>query len=231
MLILGIDTATEISSIGICHGAEFMGELSFSAATSCGERLIPAIDQLLDINGVRKEELELIAVSAGPGSFTGLRIGMAAAKGLALALSIPLVGVPTMESYAVKAEFWPGKVCTILPDRRNLVYYAVFAHGEKIVEERSVSMEALLEEIIEFKDEIFFIGPGAERHRQEIEKLERGAEGTLQIASAALNWPSALNVARLGAQKFKENKGINELYILEPLYAQRPLAENKFQVR
>lgn len=219
MLTLGIDTATEQGGVGLCRDQEPIGELMFSAAMSQSERLIPAIEQLLNLNGLRKKELELIAVSKGPGSFTGLRIGTATAKGLARALNIPLVGVPDTDSYALSAAFWRGKVCVLLPDRRNLVYYAIFSNGAKLSEERSSTIEALKDVIRGAQDHLLLIGAGVEKHRDALSKLQNVA-----IAPVGLNRPSALNIALLGAQKFKSTHK-DELYELEPLYVQKPLAE------
>lgn len=219
MLTLGIDTATEQGSLGLCRDQEPIGELMFQASMNQSEKLIPAIEQLLSLNGIRKHELELIAVSMGPGSFTGLRIGMATAKGLARSLKISLVGVPNAEAYALNTSFWGGKVYVLLPDRRNLVYYALFSNGVKLAEERSSTIETLLEELQRTKEWVLLIGAGAQKHRDMLSKLPDAA-----IAPAALNRPSALNIALLGARKFKSTHK-DELRELEPMYVQKPLAE------
>jgi len=219
MLTLGIDTAAEQGSVGLCRDQEPIGELMFSATMNQAEKLIPAIEQLLGLNGIRKQELALIAVSCGPGSFTGLRIGMATAKGLARALKIPLVGVPNAEAYALNTSFWGGKVYVLLPDRRNLVYYAMFLNGAKLSHERSSTIEALLEELQISEDHVLVVGAGVEKHRDRLAKLPNAS-----IAPPTLNRPQALNIALLGVEKFKRTHK-DELYELEPMYVQKPLAE------
>jgi tRNA threonylcarbamoyladenosine biosynthesis protein TsaB len=94
MLTLGIDTATEVGSVGLAAGPSAIGELTFPRRWDRAERLLQAVDRLLELSRVKVEDLELIAVSSGPGSFTGLRIGIATAKGLAQGLRAPLVGGP-----------------------------------------------------------------------------------------------------------------------------------------
>jgi tRNA threonylcarbamoyladenosine biosynthesis protein TsaB len=217
MLTLGIDTATAIGSIGLSAGS-LMGELSFSAKMRQSERLIQAIDRLLELDRVEVKDLELIAVSAGPGSFTGLRIGMATAKGLAQALKAPLIGVPTVQSYARRVVFWPGQVCVLIHDRRNLVYRAEFSQGEQIIAERVEEIERVMGEA----EGKLFLGSGAELYRTEL--TERG--GT--VTPRTLNLPSGLEVALLGAAEFAATGG-DELFTLEPRYAQRPLAEIRFK--
>lgn len=227
MLTLGIDTATEIGSVGLASdssGGPF-GELSFSARMGQAERLLQAVDRLLELSRVKVEELELIAVSSGPGSFTGLRIGLATAKGLAQGLKIPLVGVPTAESYARRVEFWPGRVCVLIHDRRNLVYRTDFAGsgGERPIElelDRLEEIEAILAEDLKGR---LFLGSGAERYRGELE-----AQGG-KVASRALNLPSGFQVALLGKAKFAST-GEDELFSLEPRYLQRPLAEMRLEM-
>ena len=196
----------------------------FSAAMSQSEKLIPAIEQLLSLSEIRKHDLKLIAVSCGPGSFTGLRIGMATAKGLARSLRIPLVGVPNAEAFTRNTSFWKGIVCVLLPDRRNLVYYAMFLNGAKLSDERSSTIESLLEELRHSEDRVLVVGAGAEQHRDKLAVLLN-----VSIAPAALNRPSALNIALLGVERFKRTQK-DELYELEPMYVQKPLAEYSLQV-
>jgi len=219
MLTLGIDTATATGSVGLSDGS-LSGELSFSARMGQSERLVQAIDRLLELNRVEVEDLELIAVSAGPGSFTGLRIGMATAKGLAQALKIPLLGVPTMESYMSRVDFWPGRISVLIHDRRNLIYVAEFAAGEQAVAERVEEIERVLGKA----EGKLFVGSGAELYRREL--MERGGA----IAPRTLNLPSGLEVALLGAAEFAAREE-DELFTLEPRYAQRPLAEIRFKER
>lgn len=218
MLTLGIDTATEIGSVGLTDGPSAIGELTFSARMGQAERLIQAIDRLLELVRLRVEALELIAVSAGPGSFTGLRIGLATAKGLAQALRIPLVGVPTAESYARRVEFWPGRVSVLIHDRRNLVYRTDFLGVEMRLDlERVEEIETVLVEDLTGR---LLLGSGAERYREEL--IARGG----MVAPRGLNLPSGLEVALLGAAKFAIARE-DELFSLEPHYLQRPLAELK----
>ena len=224
MLTLGIDTATEVAAVGLARAGEAIGELNFIARMAQSERLLPALDRLLELAGLRAEDLELIAVSSGPGSFTGLRIGLAAAKGLALTLGIPLVGVPTVLSYAARVAFWDGDIVVLIHDRRNLVYHAALRGREFLQEERVVAIETVLEELAKEGREALLLGSGAARYRELLE-----GHG-LRVAPEALNRPSAATVALLGAERYAA-EGVNELFTLEPRYIQRPLAEVRWEER
>jgi len=220
MLTLGIETATDQGAAGLCRGEKLLGEVSFSARMGQAERLVPAIDSLLKLHRVEQKELQLIAVATGPGSFTGLRIGMATAKGLAQALRIPLIGVPSADPFASRvSSIWTSAICVVLSDRRNLIYDALFAKGEKISHEQSRTIELLIEELKSRTEKILCVGTGVEEHRHALEQIAH-----ITIAPAVLNLPSALGIARLGWEKFERTQQ-DELFSLEPLYVQRLMSE------
>lgn len=98
MLTLGIDTSTRVSSVALCDGEKILGEVDINVGMTHSEGLVPQLEVLLERTHIQKSELELIAVSRGPGSFTGLRIGMATAEALAYSLKIPLRAVDTLEA-------------------------------------------------------------------------------------------------------------------------------------
>lgn len=224
MITLGIDTACEIGSVGLADGEKLLAELTYQAAMSQSEKLLVSVDELFKTTEVAKKDLELISVSTGPGSFTGLRIGIATAKGLALSLGVPLIGVPTCDTYQTKVAFWPGKICVLILDRRNLVYRALYEGGEKVVGESSKPKEKVFQEAGQESTDVpwLFIGSGAEEYREEIKKVGGVA------APASLNTPSGFTVAQLGGRKITRGES-DKLLELEPFYAQRPVAEVKFE--
>ncbi len=219
MLTLGIESATDHGAVALCRGHTLLGEVSFAGRMGQAEKLVPAIEALLKFQRVEQRELQLISVALGPGSFTGLRIGVATAKGLAQALRIPLVGVPSADAFASRAALFDGVQCVMLADRRNLVYTAFFENGEKISPEESHPIEAVIDALQRRKEKIVCIGTGAEEHRARLEALAQ-----VRIAPATLNLPSALEIAQLGYEKFAKNQN-DELFTLEPLYVQRLMAE------
>lgn len=216
MMTLGIETSHEHGSIGLSQGGQVLGELLFSVGP--GEHLLPAIESLLSLNTVERDQIGLISVALGPGSFTSLRIGLAVGKGLAQALRIPIVGVPSVAAYAGKVSFLSGKICVVLPDRRDLVYYALYEHNAQITPEISSTITALREHLTQMSDLVLCIGPGAERHRAAFEHI-------VPVAPPALNRPSGMVIAQLGAQKYSRSQH-DELWTLEPLYVQKLIAES-----
>ncbi len=223
MWILGLETAGKHGSVGLMREDEPFADILFPAGKNQGGKLLPAVEALLQLAEAKRDELGLIAVSIGPGSFTGLRIGIATAKGLAKALEIPIVGVSAADAYVRAAGFWAGPVWVLLPDRRGWVYYAAFRGGELIVPLQISALEGLPQRLRDHatrEEKVLFVGPGVECHRAML--LERCPEAVL--APVALNEPSGLEIARLGLEKYRAT-GHDELYELEPLYLQPPLAE------
>ncbi len=217
MTVLGIETSHEQGSIGLCCNGRLLGDMLFSTELGPGERLLPALESLLALNEIKQEQIELIAIALGPGSFTSLRIGMAVGKGLAHALGIPIVGVPSAAAYAEKVSFLSGKICVVLPDRRDFVYYALYEGTTLTTPETSSTIGALQEKLERMSDLALCIGPGAERHRLALERI-------VTIAPAALNQPSGAVIAQLGALKYSQFQQ-NELWTLEPLYVHHLLAK------
>lgn len=218
MITLGIETSHEHGSIGLSYDGQLVGELLFSTEIGPGEQLLPAIDSLLSLNRLERDQIELISVALGPGSFTSLRIGLAVGKGLAQALHVPIVGVPSMTAYAEKISFLSGKICVVLPDRRDLIYYALYEGNAQITPELSSTLTALRKHVAQMPDLALCLGPGAERHRAVLEPL-------VTVAPAALNRPSGAVIAQLGARKYSQSQQ-DELWTLEPLYVQKLIAES-----
>lgn len=133
-LVLGIETATALGSVAVVSPAGLLGELTLLGAESHAERVLPAAEHLLSVLGLSVRDLAAVAVSSGPGSFTGLRTGVAAAKGLAFALAVPLHGVPTLETLAANTPPAEVPVAALLPARRGEVFCAVYRSGPEGLE-------------------------------------------------------------------------------------------------
>jgi len=129
-LVLGFETATIFGGVAlVSRSGEPYGEISLRNQESHSERILPAVEWLLNILGLPPRSLAAVAVSCGPGSFTGLRAGIATAKGLAFSLGVPLFGIPTLEALAANLPPEQGPVCAVLNARRGEIYHALFHSG------------------------------------------------------------------------------------------------------
>jgi tRNA threonylcarbamoyladenosine biosynthesis protein TsaB len=161
MLVLGVETSTMQGGAALVGDDGLRSEYTLNVEVTYSERLLPAIDRILCDAGVGLEALSGIAVSVGPGSFTGLRIGLSTVKGLAYATSLPVVGVSTLEALACSAAFAREPVCPVLDARKQEVYAALFrcAQGAplRLMEDTALAPEALCAKI---RRPTIFLGDG-----------------------------------------------------------------------
>jgi tRNA threonylcarbamoyladenosine biosynthesis protein TsaB len=219
---LGIETATSIASVGIIVEDRLVAERSLPMRGSHARTLLPLVDAALDAARVRLDDLSLLAVSIGPGSFTGLRIGLSVAKGLAMATGLPVVGVPTLEAYAQCVGPRPGTVCPVLDARKSEVYAACFEwRGGELVcvaEPAAVAPERL---VASLRTPCTLVGDGVDAYAA-LWRRELGAAAEL-VALADLP-PSGATIARLGIARSAAGRA-DELAALEPRYCRRSEAE------
>jgi tRNA threonylcarbamoyladenosine biosynthesis protein TsaB len=219
--VLGLDTATRRASVGLLVD----GAIAAEGAREDGRHatsLLPLIDEVLRAAGCAVGDLDGIAVSAGPGSFTGLRIGLSVAKGLAWAAQVPLVGVSTLEALVRTLEPRRGTVHTLLDARKGEIYAACFESGpsgwERRMADAVTTPEALLPAL---KAPCTILGDAV---------LAYGAWFSSRLGNAltVLPWaayaPRGASVAELGAARLR-NGAVTPLRDLEPYYARLPDAQ------
>jgi len=144
MNILGIDCSTSLLSVSLKSG-EKLYESSIHDGFKHSENLMVQIDHLFSIAGLSRSELDLIAVAAGPGSFTGLRIAMSTAKGLAMGAEADLVSLSTLDVYAEPLKHFEGVVIPVIDARKKRLYAAMYKSGEKISKELDIEAEKLIQ--------------------------------------------------------------------------------------
>ena len=165
MLILAFETSAKAASAALWEG-KLLGESYQNTGLTHSQTLMVMAEDLLKQCGKTPADVTHVAVAAGPGSFTGVRIGVAAAKGFAWGREIPLCGVSTLEAMALTLGVWEGTVCCERVARRNQVYNALFrAEGGSITrirEDRAISLEELEKELREISGTIYLVGDGSE---------------------------------------------------------------------
>lgn len=227
MRALGIETATSIASVGIVVEDQVAAERHLPMRGSHARTLLPLIDETLRDAALALSDLELLAVSIGPGSFTGLRIGLSVAKGLALATGLPVVGVPTLEAYARAAGARAGLVCPVLDARKGEVYGAAFRwqDGEPRCIAAPVAV-APAQFAIRLDMPCTLIGDGVDAYAE----LWRSALGpAAELVPFATLPPSGATVARLGCARAAV--ATDDVDALEPQYCRASEAELGHQRR
>jgi tRNA threonylcarbamoyladenosine biosynthesis protein TsaB len=228
MLILGIDTTAVTASAAI---AEIDGSVStYSLLTlknrlTHSENLMPMINQAFELYGAKPKDLSLIAVSAGPGSFTGVRIGVSTVKGIATALgdNIPCAAVSTLEALAENLSHQPGIICPLMDARRQQFYNALFRNGKRLCDDRLISAEELREQLTSM-EKVTLCGDGAGLFASLCEL------NNIQAASAAATDQNALSVAICGYRAFLKKSCVsaNEL---KPVYLRASQAERELNAK
>jgi len=155
--ILAVDTASSLLSVCIKKDESFF-ESTIDYGLKHSETLMTEVDRMLKTAEMKAADLDLLVCSEGPGSFTGLRIGMATIKGLAAGLDIPYTAVPTSEYLARGLEYFPGAVVPVLDARKQRFYSAVFLEGKKLTADLDISAEDLFK-ILKSYDQVLFTGP------------------------------------------------------------------------
>ena len=165
MLILAFETSAKAASVALLEGKKLLGEYYQNTALTHSQTLLPMAESLMASCGCTPGQVEAVAVAAGPGSFTGVRIGVAAAKGFAWGRELPCCGVSTLEAMAVHLGVEDGYVLPVMDARRNQVYTALFLAENgcltRMTEDRAVSLQLLAEEIKKLPKPIFLVGDGS----------------------------------------------------------------------
>lgn len=225
MLILALDTSSKAESVALMRGEEVLCECCLRLSSHHSESILPAIENVLDYAGERIGNIDLFAVTLGPGSFTGLRIGVSTIKGLALATGKPAVGVSTLEALAFNVLPSDLIICPMLDARRNEVYTGTYRTGNsgrlEAIEQEQVTdpREFLLRQ----SEEMLFLGDGAQAYGEVIKACSRAPS---HFAPPHLQFIRASAVGILGAQRFHGGEAL-DLLGFTPRYLRLSQAEAK----
>lgn len=223
MKLLAIDTTTKVAGVALMEDGLLVCETNLVSGLRHSERLMPLVDDCLKLAGWQPAEIDLVAVVSGPGSFTGIRIGVAAAKGIAEALGRPVVAVNTLEALAASFQGFVGVVVPLLDARRAEVFYAVY---DGSLNELAAPCVMKLADLLETPpvasaESIMFSGDGAMAYQEEIiRKLGDRA----QFAPPHLMLQRAGAAAWLGFKKAQAGQA-TDAEALEPVYLRKSSAE------
>lgn len=233
MKIFAIESSAKSASVALISDGELLGEFYIHTKLTHSETLMPMAEALFQNTRVPLEQVDAFAVSAGPGSFTGIRIGVAAIKGMAMATSKPCVAVSTLEAIGENYREQEALVCAVMDARCNQVYNALFdcAKGRvtRLCQDRALSIEELFAELAQTpayqEKKIVFVGDGAKLC---FDRLQGRLEA--QIAPELLRYQKASNVAFAALRK-AENETLLTASELMPVYLRLPQATRELNKR
>ena len=229
MKLLALDTTTDISSIALADENGLIAEYNFAHRQNLSVRLMPDIVALLKDCGMEVKDLEGIGVSLGPGSFTGLRIGVVTAKTLAQTLGISIAGIVTLDLIARQFDYLPmPTICPIIKVRKGEVYYAFFRNGgrERVSEYEAQTVERLIEDALKLDaPHIIFCGDAL---KDNLAALQAGLGDRAIPAADWLAYPKASILAKLALEKIAAGNA-DDLMTMSPFYIRRSAPEMRLE--
>lgn len=213
MRILALDSSGLVASVAIVDstesGEELLAEYTVNYKKTHSQTLLPMLDEVARMIELDLQTVDAIAVAGGPGSFTGLRIGAATAKGLGLALKKPLIHVPTIAGLAYNLWEAKGIICPIMDARRGQVYTGIYTFEDgklrTLEDQMAISIEELAQKLKSHREKIIFLGDGVPVFRKRLEE-ELMTDCEISFAPANMNRQRAASVASLGLEYYKAGK-------------------------
>lgn len=231
MKILALDTSGNNCSVCILDENKVICDFNLSVGTTHSQTLLPMIDILKNFSNIDLDDIDVLACSIGPGSFTGLRIGIATIKGFALSLNKKVIGVPTLVGLAYNTTHFDGYICSVLDAKNDNVYAGIFKYenGKPILKDNYVTdnISTLINILKEKNDKILFVGDGALTFK---EKFENVLGNKAFFAPVHLNNQLSSSIAKAALDKallgeYDDYNALNPLY-LKKSQAERMLEQN-----
>ena len=230
MNILAVDTSATSASVCVAQENKIIGEFSINTSLTHSQTLVPMIEQVSEKTGISLDNIDAIAVNAGPGSFTGVRIGVAAVKGIAFSRNIPCISVSTLESMAYNMLDSECIVCAVMDARCSQVYNALFkvSNGEveRLIEDRALSLADLKLDLQKFSEKIILVGDGSEIT---FNYLENSLQNVF-LASVNNRIQKASSIACVAFEKIKNDETISASELM-PVYLRLPQAQRELNKR
>lgn len=230
MKVLGIETSGLVSSVAIADDHQIICEFSTNYKKTHSVTLMPMLEEMLRLVDIDIKSIELIAVSEGPGSFTGLRIGSASAKGIAMALNIPIAPIPTLDALAYNIEPTDLLICPMMDAKRQQVYTAIYAYEDNeikpLTEIMATSIEDIINKIKGFNKGVIFLGDGFDSNKEII--LSLLGDTVWRLANSQNRMQRASSIALLGLKYAKESK-LQTHIEHAPIYLRKPQAERELE--
>ena len=228
MKILGIDTSTMAANVAVLEDDKLICEYTINTKKTHSQKLMPMIENMLKLSDLDIKEIDAIAICVGPGSFTGLRIGMATAKAMAHVNNIPLIGVNSLEILGANMDLCNRNICSILDAQRNQVYMNKYIlKDDKITELEEISIkpiDELLEKISSSNEDWVLVGEAVYKYKEKIEEISN-----ITIPSPANNITKASTLCFVARDKMLANDQVYNCYNINPMYIRKSQAEEQYE--
>lgn len=229
MRILAIDTSTSAASCAVMSDGKLEGEVFFNHKLHHSVLLFPMIEEVLERVEITMDDIDVVAVGGGPGSFTGLRIGVAAAKGLSIGGNKNFIGISALDAMAFEFFGFKGIICPMMDALRENIYTTLYRweNGKliKLIDYNAVHIDELIETLLGYEGEIIFTGDCINTHRAVLmEKLST----RVNFAQLSRTMPRASAIAELAYLRAME-KDYDDINTFSPVYLRKPQAEREYE--
>lgn len=228
MKILGIDTSSMAASVAVIEDNTLICEYTINTKKTHSQKLMPMIENMLKLSDLSVKDIDAVAICVGPGSFTGLRIGMATAKAIAHVNDVPVIGVNSLEILAANMNLCDKKICSILDAQRNQVYTGKYSYVDgKLValgEIGIVPIVELLEEIKNSDEDYILVGEAVYKYEEQIAEI-----ANIQVPAASNNVTKAGSLCSVAKVKFDDKVDVHTCYDINPLYIRKSQAEEQYE--
>jgi len=201
MTVLAIDTSNYVLGVALANDSQMIGEFTTNLKKNHSVRAMPAIEHLMKECDVKPEQLTKVVVAKGPGSYTGVRIGVTIAKTIAWARNIPLVGVSSLEVLAANGQYFNGYICPVFDARRGQVYTGLYQYEQElkeIISDQNILLSDWLSQIKEMNKPVLFLGNDVSLHREAIQQIL----GELAvIGDISLHNPQPAKLVQIGMKR------------------------------
>lgn len=219
MKILAIDSTANTSTVALLENEALLGIYTANTKNTHSETLLPMVKHLLLTLNVSNDQIDAYAVSNGPGSFTGVRIGVATVKGLAFGKNKKCVEVSTIEALAQNLEGFEGVICPIMNARRGQVYTGAFLNGKRIIDDTCMMLDDLIPMLESYNEKIYFAGDG-------YSLIENKKIANLQSTPEMLRYQNAFSVGKIAYKKLQNEEYTTDKE-LSVEYLRKPQAERE----
>lgn len=222
MKILSVDSSSVTASVAITDNGKILSEKFINNGLTHSQTLMPMVEETIKDSGISIKEIDLFAITNGPGSFTGVRIGIASVKGMADALSKKCIAVSTLEAIAEPLKNQDVIACAVMDARCNQVYTAIFNNGNRLCEDKAVLIDELGEELKQYDKKIVFIGDGSVLCYDKLHEIIKDCE----VADENIRFVHGSSVGFVAEEKIKTEEPINSANLV-PFYLRLPQAERE----
>lgn len=223
MKILSIDSSSVTASVAITENGIVLAENFINNGLTHSQTLMPMVEQTLAESGISIKDIDLFAITNGPGSFTGIRIGIASVKGMADALNKKCLAVSTLEAIAEPLKNEDVIACAVMDARCNQVYTATFQKGKRLCEDKAVLIDELGEELKQYDKKVVFIGDGSVLCYEKLNNIITECE----TADDEIRYIHAKSIGFISEEKISKGEEPIDAENLVPFYLRLPQAERE----